>query len=82
LWSTSADIERLMRSAEANAALVIQASISAGDVAAGGIRVPALVSHTARHMFVTGLWDAPGLLLADYDEVTRVARALPYVRGF
>jgi hypothetical protein len=31
---------------------------------------------------MTGGWDATGLLVEHYEDVQRVAKALPYVSGF
>jgi hypothetical protein len=36
----------------------------------------------AHEAFVSGHWDATGLLLQTYAEVEAVAARLPYVRGF
>jgi hypothetical protein len=36
----------------------------------------------ARDVFLSGRWDATGLLLDRYEEVEAVGRRLPYVTGF
>jgi 3-isopropylmalate/(R)-2-methylmalate dehydratase small subunit len=51
-------------------------------VRAGDRLVEARMPAAARDAFVTGHWDATGLLLDDYDQVEAVARRLPYVAGF
>ena len=47
-------------------------------VAALGIRVE--LPPNARDAFMTGAWDGTALLLERYDEVERVAAALPYLQ--
>jgi 3-isopropylmalate/(R)-2-methylmalate dehydratase small subunit len=80
--ASSADVAALMARLERDRMCPIDADVAERAVAAGDLRIRASVTDAARQMFLTGEWDAPGLLVADYDEVARVARALPYVRGF
>jgi len=47
---------------------------------AGHPELPVTLPATARHAWLTGEWDATGLLLADYAEVERVEARLPYLR--
>jgi len=42
--------------------------------------LPIALPAAARHAWLTGEWDATGLLLADYFEVERVDARLPYLR--
>jgi 3-isopropylmalate/(R)-2-methylmalate dehydratase small subunit len=43
---------------------------------------PVMLPPAALESFLTGTWDATGLLLDRFDEVERTARRLPYVAGF
>ena len=44
--------------------------------------VPCTLPAAARDAFLTGAWDATGLLLEDYEQVRARAAQLPYLRGF
>jgi 3-isopropylmalate/(R)-2-methylmalate dehydratase small subunit len=48
----------------------------------GGRVVPVSAPRAAVEAFVTGAWDATGLLLEDQAAVEATARRLPYVSGF
>jgi hypothetical protein len=37
---------------------------------------------SARDALISGQWDATGLLLEHYEDVDRIAAALPYIQGF
>jgi len=52
------------------------------SVEACGRRAAASLPPGARDAFLTGAWDATGLLLEDPAAVEAVARRLPYVAGF
>ena len=54
----------------------------AGTVTAAGRTLAAGLPPSARDAFVTGAWDATGLLLEDFPAVEEVASRLPYVGGF
>jgi 3-isopropylmalate/(R)-2-methylmalate dehydratase small subunit len=51
-------------------------------VRAGHLDVAASLPAPARNAFLSGAWDATGLLREDPDEVDVVSARLPYVRGF
>jgi len=76
------DIAQLMTAVHDLPALEIRIDIARERITAGTIDCRGTLPGAARRALVTGQWDAMGQLLADYDDVARVARALPYVRGF
>jgi 3-isopropylmalate/(R)-2-methylmalate dehydratase small subunit len=51
-------------------------------VRAADLDVPAGLSPEAREAFLTGAWDATGLLRESPADVAGVAARLPYLRGF
>lgn len=76
------DIEALMAVAEGDPAATMAFSVDAQSIEAAGRSVPLGMPAAVRDSLLTGQWDATGLLLADFDEVRRVATGLPYVDGF
>ena len=76
------DIETLMATAEQSPATPMVLSVDAQSIEAAGRTVPLGMPAAVRDSLLTGQWDATGLLLADFDEVRRVADNLPYVAGF
>jgi 3-isopropylmalate/(R)-2-methylmalate dehydratase small subunit len=52
------------------------------EVTAAGRAYPIALPAAARDGFLTGQWDATGLLLDRYEEVEAVGRRLPYVTEF
>jgi 3-isopropylmalate/(R)-2-methylmalate dehydratase small subunit len=51
-------------------------------VSAAGRRIGVQLPPGARDAFLTGAWDATGLLLDRFEDVERVARGLPYVTAW
>lgn len=76
------DIETLMATIEQTPATPMVLSVDAQSIATAGRTVPLGMPAAVRDSLLTGQWDATGLLLADFDEVRRVADGLPYVAGF
>jgi 3-isopropylmalate/(R)-2-methylmalate dehydratase small subunit len=60
----------------------VRVDVAAATVAAGPRRWPARIPPALQEAFVTGAWDATGLLLERFDDVRAVAGRLPYVSGF
>jgi 3-isopropylmalate/(R)-2-methylmalate dehydratase small subunit len=58
---------------------VIEIDLGALCVKAGDSGWPCSLPVSARDAFLTGSWDATGLLLDEYSEVEAVAARLPYV---
>ena len=79
---TTADVEALGQACEAKADTIVSVSVARSWVDWGAGRREITLPDSARQSLVTGQWDATGLLVADEDDVARVAKALPYVRGF
>lgn len=57
-------------------------SVDTQSIEAAGRSVPLAMPAAVRDSLLTGQWDATGLLLADFDDVRRVAASLPYATGF
>ena len=76
------DIEALMAAAEQSPDTPMVLSVDAQSMEASGRTVPLGMPAAVRDSLLTGQWDATGLLLADFDDVRRVADGLPYVDGF
>jgi 3-isopropylmalate/(R)-2-methylmalate dehydratase small subunit len=56
--------------------------LHAMTLTAGGRTVPVTLPGPARDAFLSGAWDATGLLLDRFEDVEAVARRLPYVASF
>jgi len=76
------DVETLIATVEQSPATPMVLSVDAQSIEAAGRTVPLGMPAAVRDSLLTGQWDATGLLLADFDEVRRVADSLPYVAGF
>ncbi len=76
------DIETLMATIEQSPATPMVLSVDAQSIESAGRTVPLAMPAAVRDSLLTGQWDATGLLLADFDDVRRVADGLPYVNGF
>ena len=77
-----AAIEHLQSAIERSPDLVIEADVANGVVSAGKLGIEARVPTGLRDAFVSDQWNPTSLLLADFDEVRKVAKHLPYVSGF
>jgi 3-isopropylmalate/(R)-2-methylmalate dehydratase small subunit len=77
-----ADLDRLMAIAEATPSETFEVDLKVRLITGGGVELPVILPESAREAFLSGDWDATGLLLADYGEVERTAARLPYVAGF
>jgi len=72
----------LMDLVERDPATEIAVDLDALTVTAAGKTHPITLAAGARDAFLTGQWDATGLLLDRYEEVEAVGKRLPYVAGF
>ncbi len=52
------------------------------SVRVGALSCPVALPEAVREAFLSGAWDATGLLLERFEEVEAVAKRLPYVVGF
>jgi 3-isopropylmalate/(R)-2-methylmalate dehydratase small subunit len=75
-------IAHLQAAIEKSPELVIEADVANGIVAAGTLGIEAKVPPGLRDAFVSDQWNPTSLLLADFEEVRKVAKHLPYVSGF
>jgi len=75
-------VAALMDAVERDPAIVLDVDLAGLTVTAGALRFPVSLPPAVQESFVTGQWDATGLLLDRYEEVEAVGRRLPYVRGF
>jgi 3-isopropylmalate dehydratase small subunit len=67
-----------MRAAEARPETEFVVDLEAGRVRAGDENVTIALPAAARQAFVSGAWDATGLLLENYEDVERTRARLPY----
>ena len=76
------DIAFLQSTAERDPASQMTLSVEALTIEAAGCSVSLVIPAAVRDALLTGQWDATGLLLDNFDDVRRVAGALPYATGF
>ena len=76
------DVLRLMDLVETDPTLPINVDLERRQVSAGTLRAAAVLPDAAREAFLSGTWDATGLLREHPDEVRATAARLPYLRGF
>ncbi|MBZ0159234.1 3-isopropylmalate dehydratase small subunit [Candidatus Methylomirabilis sp.] len=50
-------------------------------VRVGERSIPAMIPNGTRNQFLTGTWNATGVLLEAEHEIDRIARSLPYISG-
>ncbi len=77
-----ADITRLMDVVEQAPGTRLSLRIDILTVEAEHSSSPVFIPVAVRESFLSGQWDATGLLLDRFDEVRQVAAALPYVKGY
>lgn len=75
-------VDALMTLVERDPSQRLDVSLADMCVAAGGTSYPLTMPGDARESFLTGQWDATGLLLGEPEALARVAAALPYISGF
>lgn len=76
------DVAALQALIERDPAACVAVDLTCSEVRAGSQAWPSSMPDAAREAFLSGTWDAVSWLLADFDEVRRVAGRLPYVTGF
>ena len=82
LTVSAGDADALLSAIEANPAAEVTVSVARERVELAGRQYRASVPAGAREALTTGSWDATGALLADFDQVRRVAAKLPYLSEF
>jgi 3-isopropylmalate/(R)-2-methylmalate dehydratase small subunit len=65
-----------------NPRLAVELDLASRTVRAGALFLPIALPDAVREAFLSGGWDATGLLLERFEEVEAVARNLPYLSGF
>ena len=76
------DIERLMSVVEATPSVRFTLVLSDRTLPMGDTSVSVGIEGSVRDAFLTGTWDATGMVLDDFDVVRGVASRVPYIRGF
>jgi len=76
------DAEWLQGAIEREPATPLTVDLDAMTVTGGGRALPATLPGPTRDAFLSGAWDATGLLLDRFEDVEAVARRLPYVAAF
>lgn len=80
--ASAPDIEAVQAAAEREPAAPMVFRVSERTLEAAGRTIPLGMPDGVRDALLTGQWDATGLLLDRFDDVRRVASALPYATGF
>lgn len=75
-------IDRLMDLVETAPTSRLALSLNHRSIDVGDSTVSVDVEAPVRDAFLSGTWDATGLLLDDFDVVRGVASRVPYIRGF
>ncbi len=76
------DVQRLQTLVEQEPATQIAIDLTTLTATFPGGSMSISLPPAAREAFVSGGWDATGLLLDRYEEIERVAASLPYVAGW
>jgi 3-isopropylmalate/(R)-2-methylmalate dehydratase small subunit len=80
---SKSDLARLKQAADAGGpAAEFVVELAERTVSGPNVLVPASLPDTARAALLSGQWDATSMLLDHYEDVDRVAVALPYLRNF
>ena len=80
--ASPSDLEWLQAGAETDPTGTATLDLTSLTLTAAGRVVPVTAPRAAVEAFVTGAWDATGLLLEDQAAVQATADRLPYVSGF
>ena len=76
------DVQRLQSLVEQDPATQITIDVKSMTATCAGSSMSISLPPAAREAFVSGEWDATGLLLDRFDQVRDVAARLPYIDGF
>ena len=80
--ASAADIKMLMDAVEQTPTTRLSLRVDALLVETAQLSQPVVIPAAIQESFLTGQWDATGLLLDQFDQVRQVAAALPYVKGY
>jgi 3-isopropylmalate/(R)-2-methylmalate dehydratase small subunit len=75
-------LEALQSLIETSPELVVESRVDEGTVKAGALTIAVTLPPAVRDSFLSGQWNPTAMLLANFDEVRKVAASLPYVSGF
>jgi 3-isopropylmalate/(R)-2-methylmalate dehydratase small subunit len=73
------DVRRLQTMVSKMPGAIVQVDLEDMVVICGDFQFSATINEGARQMFVTGLWDATGQLVAKGEEMRSVGAGLPYI---
>jgi len=76
------DVEWLMGAVAHHPEREIVLDVEAQRVRLGDRTIPARLPDAARKQLLTGTWNATAVLLEAGEEIERVAKGLPYMRGY
>ena len=79
---TASEAQKLARVVSGDASAIVTVDLQERTVSTTGVTIAAAIPSSAREALVSGQWDATALLLEHYEDVERVADALPYLHGF
>jgi 3-isopropylmalate/(R)-2-methylmalate dehydratase small subunit len=80
--ASAEDVRRLQSLVEQGPAAQIAIDLTSMTATFPGGTISIALPPAAREAFVSGGWDATGLLLDRYEEIERVAAQLPYIAGW
>lgn len=75
---SATDARQLLEAVEARPGLIFRADLEEMALSYAALAVPIAMPSAARDSFLSGTWDATGLLLDRYEEVEAIAARLPY----
>ena len=80
--ASAADITRLMDAIEQLPATRLSLRIDMLTVESEQFSSSVFIPAAIQESFLSGQWDATGLLIDQFDDVRQIAAALPYVKGY
>ena len=75
-------VDALQTAIEKSPATSLEARVDTGIVTAGSLKISVTLPPALRDGFLSGQWNPTAMLLANFDDVRKVAKSLPYVSGF
>jgi 3-isopropylmalate/(R)-2-methylmalate dehydratase small subunit len=79
---TSAEMEELMKSVESSPQTSCTIDLESKTLSYGERQIQFELPESHRKALVSGSWDSTSMLVANLDEVRKVAASLPYLTGF
>ncbi len=75
-------VDALQTAVEKSPSTSLEARVDTGIVTAGSLKISVTLPPALRDGFLSGQWNPTAMLLANFDDVRKVATSLPYVSGF